>query len=938
MEWVMRRLGPLIVLVSLCAAGCSQPAPPAKHPKVSLSREAVPLARLPRSIVPVRYRIALTINPTSDRFSGHVEIDARFAEKRRAIFLHGRGLNILAASVRLNARHSIPAHYLQIDKSGVARLIFVDEVPAGKATLVFDYEAPFGKSLSGLYKTVDRGDSYAFTQFESISARQAFPSFDEPDFKTPFQVSVTAPSADKVVSNTPIQATTRVRGGMTSTLFQWTRPLPTYLLLVAVGPFDIVEAHDIPPTPYRSRPVHLRAITARGNGQRALYALSLTPRIVQALEGYFSVPYPFQKLDILAVPDFAAGAMENAGAIAFRERLLLLDPDAPVDQKRSTLIVQAHEITHQWFGDFVTPAWWDDLWLNESFANWMQYKVAQSVFPDEEFDTETLRDGLAAMDLDELPSARQVRQPVNSPDDIANAFDAISYAKGAAVLSMFERFLGEDLFRDAIHAYLTKHAFGIATAQDFIDAVSAATASHSHAKPESINIAIDREGNITWNGHHIASMAALIDQESHMAASVAAPQIAASFANFIEQPGIPYLRLRMQCNGAALVRAVQSSYSPIGVGSRARQWRVPLCLGVEGEVKFCRIADRKSTDILLGATCPAALMPNDEGRGYYRFSLDDWAPLISSSPRLGQSNQIALLHNLSAAMHAGDARPSDLLAAVRTLAPTARWDVLAAMDAVLKDLRLGALSFSDVPAYRAFVANNFYKRFYGLGVTSRPPEKAEKALEREWLAILMVSEARDPRAIDMLATAASAYLSGDRANSPAPELLGEAMRAGLFAKGPPFADLLAKSFADTDLEFYRRQVVYAFAGNDDPGIVAKLLALAPRVRTGELRYFYEYLASEPVASAALWRWYQNNYATLLARVSRDGMARAPSILANACDMGSRNELDAFFSPKTDQLTGTARKLALAEQRISRCVSFRQARSADVTAALRATPH
>src|SRR6202022_36907 len=176
----------------------------------SLSREAMPLAQLPRSTIPVRYRVALTVNPTSERFTGHVEIDVRFAEKRRAIFLHGHGLNILAASVRLSARHSIPAHYMQTDKSGVARLIFVDEVPAGKATLIFDYDAPFGKSLSGLYKIVDRGDPYVFTQFESISAREAFPSFDEPGFKTPFQISVTAPSVDKVVSNTPTQSVSRL--------------------------------------------------------------------------------------------------------------------------------------------------------------------------------------------------------------------------------------------------------------------------------------------------------------------------------------------------------------------------------------------------------------------------------------------------------------------------------------------------------------------------------------------------------------------------------------------------------------------------------------------------------------------------------------------------------------------------------------------------------
>src|SRR5215469_6893709 len=171
--------------------------------------EAVPQGQLSRLIIPSRYRISLTIDPRKDGFSGHVEIDVVFKEKRRAIFLHGRDLNVLAASVRLNARHSIAAHYMQIDKSGVARLIFVDEVPAGKATLVFDYEAAFGKTLSGLYKVVDRGEAYAFSQFESISARNAFPSFDEPGFKTPFQISVSAPSADKVVSNTPAQSVSR---------------------------------------------------------------------------------------------------------------------------------------------------------------------------------------------------------------------------------------------------------------------------------------------------------------------------------------------------------------------------------------------------------------------------------------------------------------------------------------------------------------------------------------------------------------------------------------------------------------------------------------------------------------------------------------------------------------------------------------------------------
>src|SRR5262249_15652229 len=158
--------------------------------------------------------------PRKENFSGHTEIDVVFKEKRRAIFLHGRGLNVLAASARLSAHRSIPAHYMQIDESGVARLIFLDEVPAGKVTLVLDYEAAFGKTVAGLYKVIDKGDAYAFTQFESIYAREAFPSFDEPGFKVPFQLAVVAPSFDKVVSNTPVQSILRGKDGTITTQFQ----------------------------------------------------------------------------------------------------------------------------------------------------------------------------------------------------------------------------------------------------------------------------------------------------------------------------------------------------------------------------------------------------------------------------------------------------------------------------------------------------------------------------------------------------------------------------------------------------------------------------------------------------------------------------------------------------------------------------------------------
>ncbi len=303
---------------------------------------AIPLGPLPQVATPQHYRLALTIDPAKARFVGHTEIDLRFAEPRNKMFIHGLDLHITSAIAHANGRN-ISVRYVQIDKSGVAQLTFASEIPAGNATLIFNYDAPFGASLAGLYKIKAGGDDYAVTQFENIDARRAFPSFDEPGYKTPFDITITAPSDDKVIANTLPLRSDKSANGMTRTVFAPTEPLPTYLVAFAIGPFDIVDGGTVPPNAWRKTPLPLRGITAKGQGERIRYALSFTPRIVTALENYFRIGFPFSKLDTLAIPDFASGAMENAGAIAYRERYLLMTKDAPLEQRRGGLETQAHE-------------------------------------------------------------------------------------------------------------------------------------------------------------------------------------------------------------------------------------------------------------------------------------------------------------------------------------------------------------------------------------------------------------------------------------------------------------------------------------------------------------------------------------------------------------------------------------------------------------------
>ncbi|HEY4126373.1 MAG TPA: M1 family metallopeptidase, partial [Rhizomicrobium sp.] len=661
------------------------------------------------------------IDPTKPRFSGHTEIDVVFAEPRKTIFIHGLDLHISSAVARVNNR-DIAVNYKEVDKSGVAQLTFASEIPAGEATLVFDYDAPFDESLAGLYKLKSGGDDYAVTQFENIDARRAFPGFDEPGFKTPFDIAITAPSGDKVIANTLPSHSEKSANGMTRVIFAPTEALPTYLMAFAVGPFDIVDGGTLPPNAWRKNPLPLRGITAKGQGARIRYALSQTPKIVTALENYFQIGFPFSKLDTLAIPDFASGAMENAGAITYRERYLLMPDDAPLEQRRGGLETQAHEITHQWFGDLVTAKWWDDIWLNEAFATWMEAKAAAMVEPDWEFGRATTKSGLQVMLLDESPSARNIHQPANNPDDIANAFDDITYSKGAAVLSMFEAYVGEEGWRAGIHDYLTRYARGNATAKDFIGTIS------EHHK---------RDG--------------------------ASDSLSDSLSSFIDQPGVPLLTIGNDCktgNGVVAVDVAQSLYTQIGRKPASRLWNVPVCMKGDDE-KTCEMLNGQSADLFVGKSCPKILIPNAEGRGYYRYAFEGhgWDGLIAAAASLDPADQLTLFFNAEAALRAGKISAPDFFRIVEAIAPNAKWDVLGELDSgdfsgiddALRNLRANILPATDEPTYRAFIARHFGPRLERVGLAHRPGETPADTLERQALVQLMVEEARDPKTIAALA-------------------------------------------------------------------------------------------------------------------------------------------------------------------------------------------
>ncbi|WP_241656458.1 M1 family aminopeptidase [Sphingomonas oligophenolica] len=325
-----------------------------------------PKGKLPDAAIPKAYRLDFTILPEANTFSGHDEIDVTLNAATKSLYLHGRDLTV-SKVVAMAGGRAVPGTFTQVDSTGTARLDFGQVLPAGPATLAFDYTGVFGDSASGLFH-VKVGDAwYSWTQFESIDARAAYPGFDEPGFKTPFTVSVTTHPGLVVVGNAPEASVTTVAGGMEKHQLAATKPLPTYLVAVDTGPFTR-RTGMIPPTPERSAPMPYGAVATAAQKDKMSYVMAETPRIVSLLENYFGEPFPFPKLDQIGTP-IMPGAMENAGADTYGDGIIYLAPGATTGEKQEFGMVVAHELSHQWFGDLVTPAWWDHIRASRNSVN-----------------------------------------------------------------------------------------------------------------------------------------------------------------------------------------------------------------------------------------------------------------------------------------------------------------------------------------------------------------------------------------------------------------------------------------------------------------------------------------------------------------------------------------------------------------------------------------
>src|SRR5579864_6717820 len=419
--------------------------------------------RLPEVARPDNYKLSFTPDLEKASFEGDETISLHVVKPTSEITLNAVDIDFHDVSITSNGVSQKATVKPEKDKEMVV-LSVEKPLAAGAATVHITYTGILNNEMRGLYLGKDdQGRKYAATQFEATDARRAYPSFDEPDYKATFDITAVAPKGMVAISNQKIVSDTEGPGDKHTVKFATTAKMSSYLAALVVGNFEYVEGEQ--------DGIPIRVYATTGKKEMGKFALEVASDVLKYYDKYFGVKYPYGKLDLVGLPDFSAGAMENTGCITFREVILLIDEkQGSVDLKKTIASVIAHEMAHQWFGDLVTMKWWDDVWLNEGFATWMSSKPVQAWRPEWNADLDDVSGTGGTLNVDALANTRPIHQAAETPAQIQELFDGIAYGKAAAVLRMLESYLGEETFRAGVNAYLKQHQYANATAEDFWDA------------------------------------------------------------------------------------------------------------------------------------------------------------------------------------------------------------------------------------------------------------------------------------------------------------------------------------------------------------------------------------------------------------------------------------------------------------------------------------
>jgi aminopeptidase N/puromycin-sensitive aminopeptidase len=831
--------------------------------------------RLPETAKPENYKLTFTPDLESAKFEGDETIALRVLKPTSEITLNA--LDIDFHEVTIASGGTTQKAKVTPEKEKEMVVLSVEKpLAAGPATIRITYTGILNSEMRGLYLGKDdQGRKYAASQFEATDARRAFPSFDEPEYKATFDITAVADKGQVAISNYKVVSDTSGPGEKHTVKFATTAHMSSYLAALVVGNFEYVEGSvdGIP----------IRVYSTPGKKEMGKFALEVAEQNVGYFDKYFGIKYPYGKLDLVGLPDFSAGAMENIGCITFREVLLLIDDkQGSVDLKKTIASVTAHEIAHMWFGDLVTMKWWDDVWLNEGFATWMSSKPLQQWKPEWNFGLDDVSSTGGTLNVDALDNTRPIHQAAETPAQIQELFDGIAYGKAAAVLRMLESYLGEETFRAGINAYLKQHQYANATAEDFWDAQA-----RTSKRP------VDKIMP-TW----------------------------------VKQAGEPIVNVKAQCSGSSTnITVTQQRYyfdrskfeSP-----NAHLWQIPLCLkgsATTGTPKCELLTQKEETFTLPG--CSNWVLANAGATGYYRVGYQPDAVRAmahDAETKLSPAERISLQNDVWASVRVGREPVGDYLAFAQGLQNDRT-------RAVLEDVvgRIGYIgqylpNNSDRDSFRAWLRQYLTPIMKEVGWEPKPGESDEQRTLRSRLLAALGQDARDPDAL------AEARIIADKAlANPASvdhQLAGAALGIAAINGDAGFYDKLIAAVKNTKSPEEYYAYFFTLPQFTDPKLLQRTLdfAISPDVRSQDALQLVTGVLGNPDGEKLAWEFIRQHWSEIEKAGGPFARARVVGATSGFCDAGMRDQVTEFYN--AHKIAAAERTYRQSIERINNCIDLK----------------
>ena len=748
-----------------------------------------------------------------------------------------------------------------------ATFTFPEKLPAGHASLAIAYTGILNNDLRGFYLSKTARRNYAVTQFESTDARRAFPSFDEPAFKATYDISLVINAGDTAISNTPIESDTPGAAGKHALKFLTTPKMSTYLVAFLVGDFQCSSGDQ--------DGVAIRVCSTPDKVALTPYGVDIAKYILHYYNTYFGIPYPLKKLDLIGLPDFAAGAMENFGAITYRETDLLLDPKtASVDAKERVALVIAHEMAHQWFGDLVTMQWWDNVWLNEGFASWMENKSVAAMHPEWNMDQFVAADEDGTLNLDALPTTRAIRARADTPDEIEQMFDGIAYGKASDVLLTVENYVGEETFRKGVHAYLAAHLYANATAEDFWNAQTAV----SHKPVDKI------------------------------------------MESLVAQRGVPLLTFADPAGGRVQVTQKRFFLSPGIQSDPTQKWTIPVCFKTE-KGQSCQVLT--PADSTLKVPSSSLFFANAGAQGYYRSAYTPAAHAAIAAAietRLAPTERIRFLGDEWAQLRDGKATVGDYLNLAAAVHADPNAEVVGqAIDGITEIYTQIAATPEEKAALAAWIRATYAADYARLG----PPSEGDSFNTRDLrnqLFGLLGHYGKDPAVLAQARQMAQNYLLDP--NSIDPTLSRNALASAARNGDAALFDGLqkvAESATDPNVQNTALRLLAEF---QDPALVQRSLdyAASGKVRNQDAAIQFAAPLNREETRAQAWNFIKNNWSKIQAQLAVGMGAHIVHQAGNFCSADDRDDVEKFFA--AHKIPESDRALKHAIESINGCIELR----------------